>query len=1031
MILEKDFFSLFKYFGILSSQAMELLYIPYYIWKVAIFTLQKRIKKKRKNKKNHKKFSKKLLFFAFFASKLSVLKNLPCTLPQTYFEDYLMFFKSKSVENSFQTKDPTWLIVLGSLTLFATCIFCALDGASLSSSLSFALVILLNIPIYVGMFKYEPDFENSNEYYLCDSELYKLSGYEEVPILDKNSNYKFTEATRLIDRHIESQKEENRNREDYVPINLNKDDIAALTMVAAKNITNKLFIGYGYEFLPKHARRLAKLQEQGLKQLPHGKGSAQIHNLERRHKPLFMSLQNIKDHAIVFGTTGAGKTRFFDLLITQAIERNDTVIIIDPKGDHDLKRRARRICACTHRDGAFHVLDVKDPNLTTSAFNLFGSSTSASDIADKLTSLMKQSTFDTDSFASYGQEAVACAVTALDCLDLPVDIYHICNHANIESYFDGMVAGLSKLTAKTQNRDLAVYFARLLKGYSIEKHLYTHVRDFLVSIGDEAQLDGISDISEDSLLDPEVALSLTPEQLSALKEKVKAQNDENNIVEAQIADTDVSSGTDNYADNGSSQTGNFADNSNTIKTETDSKETEIKPKRRGRPPKKKVEDTTSATAVDTKASGTSKNETKKTTAKKKNSKLKNVKIQVKAAAFLTYYKYLKQHSNLDTDPEFEKLISMTVKEQSFFERTTASIKTVLNTLNSYNLKQILSKSPTQTDFSDIYQKNKVFYCALHSMSNASLSSYVGKLLLSDLSSFADHIYSMDEDLHALNNHSANDRLRHADDVFSKVDSAFNTSLDGKLNGNIGCKQNYNINDNLHSHEADFTDVAGDDNVDPDAKAALALSRELVNMDEINSFIEEKKAEKEQKQLRYKALNPEFDKVMSILQAPKFDKVKQRRKVSIFIDEASEVVNEALLQLLNKARGADFSITIATQTFSDLAKRCGSKDAAMQLIGNCNTMYSLRVKDEETASVITSSLPNTTFYTKNISTGTMSDTYKENYKDSASISANTYIDRIFPSSALMELPNFEYVAKLSDGRFVKGVIPILTDNKLRD
>lgn len=1015
---------------------MELLYIPYYIWKVAIFTLQKRIKKKekkirKKNKKNHKKFSKKLLFFAFFASKLSVLKNLPCTLPQTYFEDYFMFFKSKSVENSFQTKDPTWLIVLGSLTLFATCIFCALDGASLSSSLSFALVILLNIPIYVGMFKYEPDFENSNEYYLCDSELYKLSGYEEVPILDKNSNYKFTEATRLIDRHIESQKEENRNREDYVPINLNKDDIAALTMVAAKNITNKLFIGYGYEFLPKHARRLAKLQEQGLKQLPHGKGSAQIHNLERRHKPLFMSLQNIKDHAIVFGTTGAGKTRFFDLLITQAIERNDTVIIIDPKGDHDLKRRARRICACTHRDGAFHVLDVKDPNLTTSAFNLFGSSTSASDIADKLSSLMKQSTFDTDSFASYGQEAVACAVTALDCLDLPVDIYHICNHANIESYFDGMVAGLSKLTAKTQNRDLAVYFARLLKGYSIEKHLYTHVRDFLVSIGDEAQLDGISDISEDSLLDPEVALSLTPEQLSALKEKVKAQNDENNIVEAQIADTDVSSGTDNYADNGSSQTGNFADNSNTIKTETDSKETEIKPKRRGRPPKKKVEDTTSATAVDTKASGTSKNETKKTTAKKKNSKLKNVKIQVKAAAFLTYYKYLKQHSNLDTDPEFEKLISMTVKEQSFFEKTTASIKTVLNTLNSYNLKQILSKSPTQTDFSDIYQKNKVFYCALHSMSNATLSSYVGKLLLSDLSSFADHIYSMDENLHALNNHSANDRLRHADDVFSKVDSAFNTCLDGKLNGNIGCKQNYNINDNLRSHEADFTDEAGDDNVDPDAKAALALTHELVNMDKITSFIEEKKAEKKQKQLRYKALNPEFDKIMSILQAPKFDKVMKRRKVSIFIDEASEVVNEALLQLLNKARGADFSITIATQTFSDLAKRCGSKDAAMQLIGNCNTMYSLRVKDEETASVITSSLPNTTFYTKNISTGTMSDTYKENYKDSASISANTYIDRIFPSSALMELPNFEYVAKLSDGRFVKGVIPILTDNKLRD
>lgn len=993
--------------------------------------------------KNHKNY----LFLAFFASNLSVLKNLPCTLPQTYFEDNLMFFKSKSVENSFQTKDPTWLIVLGSLTLFATCIFCALDGASLSSSLSFGLVILLNVPIYVSMFKYEPDSEHSNEYYLCDSELYKLSGYEEVPILDKNSNYKFTEATRLIDRHIESQKAENRNREDYVPINLNKDDIAALTMVAAKNITNKLFIGYGYEFLPKHARRLVKLQEQGLKLLPNGKGSAQIHNLKRRHKPLFVDLQNIKDHAIIFGTTGSGKTRFFDLLITQAIERNDTVIIIDPKGDRDLKRRARRICACTHRDGAFHVLDIKDPKLTTSPFNLFGSSTSSSDIADKLSALMKQSTFDTDSFASYGQEAVACAVTALDCLDLPVDIYNICNHANIESYFEGMVAGLSKLTAKTQNRDLAVYFARLLKGYSIEKHLYTHVRDFLVSIGDEAQLDGIGDISEDCLLDPEIAFTLSPDDLANLRAKrmaafSDANVSETDIVEAQVVETKTYEPDSMSSANSESESGSPNSTDTSTKTSKDTKEssvkdaqtneTETKPKRRGRPPKKKVEETldSKATTEDKKGKET----TKKTTAKKKTTKPKNFKTQVKAAAFITYYKYLKRHANLDVDPEFEKLVFMTIKEQSFFEKTTASIMAVLNTLNSYNLKQVLSKSPDQTDFSDIYQKNKVFYCALHSMSNATLSSYVGKLLLSDLSSFADHIYSMDEELHALDNHSSNDKLRHADDLFSKVGCAFNSADD--FNGNGFNDNVFNDNtDNSTDHDlkqsdALFSKELYSDHTDPDAKAALELTRELVNLEEVNSFIEDKKAEKAQKALRYKARNPEFDKVMSILQAPKFDKVKQRRKVSIFIDEASEVVNEALLQLLNKARGADFSITIATQTFSDLAKRCGSKDAAMQLIGNCNTMYALRVKDEQTAEVITSSLPNTTFYTKNISTGTMSDTYKENYKDSASMSANTYIDRIFPASALMDLPNFEYVAKLSDGRFVKGVIQILTDNKVR-
>lgn len=114
---------------------MELLYIPYYIWKVVIFTLQKRIKKTEKIinrifsdtkeiiRKKHKKFSKNLLFFAFFASNSAVLKNLLCTLPQSNLEENLMFFKSKSVENSFQTKDPTWLIVLGSLMLFVTVSF--------------------------------------------------------------------------------------------------------------------------------------------------------------------------------------------------------------------------------------------------------------------------------------------------------------------------------------------------------------------------------------------------------------------------------------------------------------------------------------------------------------------------------------------------------------------------------------------------------------------------------------------------------------------------------------------------------------------------------------------------------------------------------------------------------------------------------------------------------------------------------------------------------------------------------------------
>ncbi|MGN0908141.1 MAG: hypothetical protein ACI4NA_00850, partial [Succinivibrio sp.] len=36
--------------------------------------------------------------------------------------------------------------------------------------------------------------------------------------------------------------------------------------------------------------------------------------------------------------------------------------------------------------------------------------------------------------------------------------------------------------------------------------------------------------------------------------------------------------------------------------------------------------------------------------------------------------------------------------------------------------------------------------------------------------------------------------------------------------------------------------------------------------------------------------------------------------------------------------------------------------------------------------------------------------------------------LFPPSALTALPDFEYVARLADGRFVKGRIPLVSSQK---
>lgn len=154
---------------------------------------------------------------------------------------------------------------------------------------------------------------------------------------------------------------------------------------------------------------------------------------------------------------------------------------------------------------------------------------------------------------------------------------------------------------------------------------------------------------------------------------------------------------------------------------------------------------------------------------------------------------------------------------------------------------------------------------------------------------------------------------------------------------------------------------------------------------------------------------------------------QRHKVSVFIDEAGEMAGEPLVQLLNKSRGADFAVTIATQTFSDLAKRSGSEDAALQIIGNCNNKISLRLKDATTAEIFTKAMPHTSVpsqsssisYTENDSSSGV------NYGASRSISMEK--SPLFPPEALQYLPDLEFVGLFADGKIFKGRLPLISPN----
>ncbi len=152
---------------------------------------------------------------------------------------------------------------------------------------------------------------------------------------------------------------------------------------------------------------------------------------------------------------------------------------------------------------------------------------------------------------------------------------------------------------------------------------------------------------------------------------------------------------------------------------------------------------------------------------------------------------------------------------------------------------------------------------------------------------------------------------------------------------------------------------------------------------------------------------------------------KNRPVNIFIDEAAEVINDPFMQLLNKGRGAKMRCVIATQTFADFAARTGSDAKVRQILGNINNLIALRVMDTQTQEYITDNLPKTRLQYVMQTQGIASD------PNNPALFNGNHGERLmeeegdlFPPQLLGQLPNLEYIAKLSGGRVIKGRLPIL-------
>jgi len=150
-----------------------------------------------------------------------------------------------------------------------------------------------------------------------------------------------------------------------------------------------------------------------------------------------------------------------------------------------------------------------------------------------------------------------------------------------------------------------------------------------------------------------------------------------------------------------------------------------------------------------------------------------------------------------------------------------------------------------------------------------------------------------------------------------------------------------------------------------------------------------------------------------------------KPIYMILDESSEMVNNELIQILNKGRGAGFRVFFATQTFADFEARMGNKSKALQLLGNGNSVISFRLKDMTTASWVSDLFDETIVKRINtsVSQGTESEAHALEFRGSISRSEQRERLQRVPPYLLTNLPDCQFFASIG-GKKIMGRVPII-------
>ena len=263
-------------------------------------------------------------------------------------------------------------------------------------------------------------------------------------------------------------------------LNLRKVNNAAFNSIPANfHVTDKrnIYLGEGFEWGPEQAQRayqildlsidlremalpfafkpIVKSLNKGTKKLG---GRPWIHGLGQSHS-LLISEDNFFGHTFITGNVGTGKTVILRALGTGFLHLGHSLIVIDPKDDHNLKEGLRAEAKHLGIEDKFYEFCPARPSQSC-AIDILKNFATPSEIPTRIAGLLKGNKSGSDNFVDFGWQTISQVVDGM--------IY--CSEApRLSEIYRYMRTGKAELLRKVLERFFSKYLGKYWKEDYLQK----------------------------------------------------------------------------------------------------------------------------------------------------------------------------------------------------------------------------------------------------------------------------------------------------------------------------------------------------------------------------------------------------------------------------------------------------------------------------------------------------------------------------------------------------------------------------------